>query len=65
MNSAIGNEILNYEVFKPNNYEYKSNSNNLLFLIDFSNSMGEYLEHKTKTSQVKSCMKNKKATNRS
>ena len=41
----------------PDEYSYKKEGNKLLFVLDFSNSMGEYLEHKTKVNQVKSMMK--------
>ena len=41
----------------PDEYSYKKEGNKLLFVLDFSNSMGEYLEHKTKVNQVQSMMK--------
>ena len=41
----------------PNEYQYKDSGDKLLFVVDFSNSMGEYLEHKTKVNQVKEMMK--------
>ena len=41
----------------PEDYSYKDSSDKLLFVVDFSNSMGEYLEHKTKVNQVKEMMK--------
>lgn len=44
---------LAYEVYNYSQYKYQDNSQNLLFIIDFSNSMGEYLGHKTKISTVK------------
>ena len=47
---------LAYEVFSPNNYSYHTESNKLLFVVDFSNSMSEYLEHQTKVNQVKDIM---------
>ena len=40
--------VFAYEVFMPNEYKYKSDGDKLLFVIDFSNSMSEYLEGKTK-----------------
>ena len=46
-----------YQVYMPNEYKYNDSGDKLLFVIDFSNSMGEYLEHKTKTNQVKELMK--------
>ena len=42
-----------YDVFMPNEYEFKPCSDKLLFVLDFSNSMSEYLEGKTKVNQVK------------
>ena len=45
-----------YEVYSPEDYKFQDNGNNLLFVVDFSNSMGEYLEHKTKVNQVKDLM---------
>lgn len=49
--------VFAYQVYFPNEYSYKSNGDKLLFVVDFSNSMGEYLEHKTKVNQVKEMMK--------
>lgn len=49
--------VLAYQVYMPEEYSYKSNGNKLLFILDFSNSMGEFLEHKTKVSQIKEMMK--------
>lgn len=45
-----------YQVHSPETYQYSKNSDKLLFVVDYSNSMGEYLEHKTKVSQVKNCL---------
>ena len=45
-----------YEVFQPNNYSYDKKADKLLFVVDYSNSMSEYLEHKTKVNQVKNMM---------
>ena len=50
--------VIAYQVYMPENYTYKNDGHNLLFIIDFSNSMGEYLEHKTKISQVKNALRN-------
>ena len=47
---------LAYQVYMPEDYTYSNDYNNLLFVMDFSNSMGEYLEHKTKVNQVKEMM---------
>ena len=45
---------LAFDVYNKDNYIYNDKGeDSLLFVIDFSNSMGEYLEHKTKSSQVK------------
>ncbi len=41
----------------PNEYKYADTSDKLLFIVDFSNSMGEYIEHKTKVNLVKDMMK--------
>lgn len=49
--------VVAYQVYMPDEYSYKNNGDKLLFIVDFSNSMGEYLEHKTKTEQVKDMMK--------
>lgn len=46
-----------YQLYMPENYQFKDSGDKLLFVIDFSNSMGEYLEHKTKVNLVKSMMK--------
>lgn len=48
--------VFAYEVFLPKDYNFQQKSDKLLFVMDFSNSMGEYLEHKTKASQVKSML---------
>ena len=45
--------VFAYEVYKSENYEYKNQGDKLLFVVDFSNSMGEYLEHQTKVNSVK------------
>lgn len=50
--------VFAYEVYAPDNYKYQHTGDKLLFVVDFSNSMGEYLEHKTKTTLVKSMMQN-------
>ena len=48
--------VFAYEVFSPDNYSYNSQGDKLLFVVDFSNSMSEYLEHQTKVNQVKELM---------
>lgn len=48
--------VFAYEVFSPDDYEYKSAGDKLLFVVDFSNSMSEYIEHQTKVNQVKDMM---------
>ena len=48
--------VFAYEVFTPNEYKYANEGDKLLFVVDFSNSMSEYLEHKTKVNQVKDMM---------
>lgn len=47
---------LAFEVYTPEEYRFKDNGDKLLFVLDYSNSMGEYLEHKTKVNQVKETM---------
>lgn len=49
--------VFAYEVFMPDEYGYQSDGDKLLFVIDFSNSMTEYLEGKTKVNQVKDLMR--------
>ena len=48
--------VFAYEVYTPENYDYKNSGDKLLFVVDYSNSMGEYLEHKTKANLVKEMM---------
>ncbi len=48
--------VFAYDVFMPEDYKYKESGDKLLFVVDYSNSMGEYLEHKTKTNQVREMM---------
>ena len=45
--------VLAYEVYMPDEYKYRNSNDNLLFVVDFSNSMGEYLEHKSKVNTLK------------
>lgn len=45
--------VLAYEVYMPDDYKYKEQGDKLLFVVDFSNSMSEYLEHQTKVNLVK------------
>ena len=49
--------VVAYQVYMPEDYTYQENGDKLLFVVDFSNSMGEYLEHKTKVNLVKNMMK--------
>ncbi|MBQ4113936.1 VWA domain-containing protein [bacterium] len=49
--------ILAYDVYMPSEYSYKQNGDNLLFVVDFSNSMGEFLHHKTKVNLVKEMLR--------
>lgn len=48
--------IFAYEVYTPDNFNYEESGDKLLFVVDFSNSMSEYLEHKTKVNHVKEMM---------
>ena len=50
--------VLSYEVYTPETYNYKNNEENLLFVVDFSNSMSEYLDGKKKTDLVKAVLNN-------
>ena len=45
--------VFAYEVFMPDNYTYEKSNDKLLFVIDFSNSMSEYLGSDTKVNQMK------------
>lgn len=53
---AIIIPVFAYEVYMPKDYSYQECGDKLLFVVDFSNSMGEYLEHKTKINQVRDMM---------
>lgn len=48
--------VFAYEVYNPNDYQYENTGDKLLFVVDYSNSMGEYLEHRTKANLVKEMM---------
>lgn len=48
--------VLAYEVYMPEEFNYENQDNNLLFVVDFSNSMSEYLEHDKKVNLVKNTM---------
>ena len=48
--------VFAYEVYSPNNYKYVPESDKLLFVVDFSNSMSEYLERESKVNHVKDMM---------
>ena len=48
--------VIAYEIYSPENFEYKNQKENLLFVVDFSNSMSEYLEHEKKINLVKYCL---------
>lgn len=50
--------VLSYEVYTPEDYNYKNNNENILFVVDFSNSMSEYLQNHKKTDMVKRAMNN-------
>ena len=45
--------VLAYEVYSPEDFQYKNDDANLLFVVDFSNSMSEYVENQTKVNLVK------------
>ena len=48
--------VFAYEVYAPSDYAYKDSGDKLLFVVDYSNSMSEFLEHKTKVNQVREMM---------
>ena len=48
--------VFAYEVYTPAEYNHNESGDKLLFVVDYSNSMGEYLEHKTKANLVKEMM---------
>jgi Ca-activated chloride channel family protein len=48
--------VLAFEVYSPEEYEYKSAGDKLLFVVDYSNSMTEYTNNSTKVNQVKEMM---------
>ena len=45
-----------FDVYAPDEYKYQNDGDKLLFVVDFSNSMTEYIEHQTKVNQVKELM---------
>lgn len=49
--------VIAYQVYMPDEYSYSDSGDKLLFVIDFSNSMGEFLEHKTKVNLVKNMLR--------
>lgn len=55
--SIIAIPVIAYQVYMPEEYSYSDNGDKLLFVVDFSNSMGEFLEHKTKVSLVKNMLR--------
>ena len=55
--SILAIPVIAYQVYMPEDYSYSDSGDKLLFVIDFSNSMGEFLEHKTKVNLVKSMLK--------
>lgn len=48
--------VFAYEVYSPEDYKYTTAGDKLLFVIDFSNSMSEYINNQTKANQVKELM---------
>ena len=49
--------VFAYEVYFADNYSYSERGKNLLFVVDFSNSMGEYLNHKSKANHLKETLR--------
>ena len=45
-----------YEIFSPNDYRYANEGDKLLFIVDFSNSMTDFSEGKTKINQIRDMM---------
>ncbi len=45
-----------YNLYDSDNYQYEKNGDKVLFVVDYSNSMGEFLNHKTKANLVKETM---------
>lgn len=48
--------VFAYEVYNCENYRFKDNGDKLLFVVDFSNSMSERLNHETKAVLVKNLL---------
>ena len=48
--------VFAYNLYTPDEYKYSPDGDKLLFVLDFSNSMTDYIEHKTKINQVKDLM---------
>ena len=48
--------VFAYEIYSPENYNYNSSGDKLLFVIDFSNSMTAYRNNQTKANQIKELM---------
>lgn len=48
--------VFAYEIYTPSDYKYSESGDKLLFVVDYSNSMTEFLEHKTKVNQVREMM---------
>lgn len=48
--------VFAYEVYSPQNYSYEKQGDTLLFVLDFSNSMSEYINHKTKVKHMQEMM---------
>lgn len=49
--------VFAYNLYTPDNYSFKDDGDKLLFVLDFSNSMTDFLENKTKVNQVKDMMR--------
>ena len=48
--------VFAYELYNYNDYRYAPLGDKLLFVVDFSNSMTEYINNQTKANQVKEMM---------
>ena len=49
--------VFAYNLYTPDDYEYQNDGDKLLFVLDFSNSMTDYIGGKTKVNQVKDMMR--------
>ena len=48
--------VFAHDVYSPDNFKYKDSGENLLFVVDFSNSMSDYIGNSKKTDMVKAVL---------